>query len=280
MGLTASQRGQKQMVKTKSHTVIDTGRILFLPVCEIRPNPAQPRRVFDRIGLQELAASIEQYGVLQPLTVRRHGADYELVAGERRLRAARMAGLYDVPCVLVSVDEESSGMLALVENLQRRDLDFIEEAQGIARLMRRYGLSQEQTAAKLGKSQSAVANKLRLLRLPPSVLEKLREGALTERHARALLRLTSEQQQLSAVALIRENGWTVARTEQYIDSLLRPEPPRRELGSFLLRDARIFLNTVQHHLKLVQSAGIAARSEQTETEDEVILTICIPKSRR
>lgn len=268
------------MLKSKSKSVIDSGRVLFLPVCEIRPNPAQPRRVFDRIGLQELAASIEQFGILQPLSVRKRGAYFELVAGERRLRAARMAGLYDVPCILVSVDEESSGMLALVENLQRRDLDFIEQAQGIARLMQRYGLNQEQTAAKLGKSQSAVANKLRLLRLPPSVLEALRAAGLTERHARALLRLSSEQQQLHAVELIREGGWTVSKTEQYIDALLRPEPPKRALGSFLLRDARIFLNTVQHHLKLVQTAGIDAKSEQTETETEVILTISIPKSRR
>ena len=144
--------------------LLETGKILYLPAAQIRPNPGQPRKIFDPAGLQELAASIAEYGIVQPLTVRRRDGFYELVAGERRLRAARMAGLREVPCILLSVDEAQSGMVALVENLQRRDLDYIEEAEGLARLMRLYGLSQEQAAQRVGKSQSAVANKLRLLR--------------------------------------------------------------------------------------------------------------------
>ena len=155
------------MAKLKTKSLLESGRVLFVPVGSIRPNPSQPRRVFDQSALQELAASIAQYGILQPLTVRRAAGALELVAGERRLRAAKLAGLSEVPCILVSVDNESSGMLALVENLQRRDLDFIEEAEGLARLMRQYGLNQEQAARRVGKSQSAVANKLRLLRHSP-----------------------------------------------------------------------------------------------------------------
>ena len=134
------------MARKKSPSVLASGRVVYLPTARIRPNPAQPRTIFDTAGLQELAASIRQYGVLQPLTVRKQNGVYELVAGERRLRAARLAGLAEVPCLVACVDEASSGMLALVENLQRRDLDYIEQAEGLARLMQQYHLSQEQAA--------------------------------------------------------------------------------------------------------------------------------------
>ena len=201
----------------KLKTYMETGRVVFLPLRSIRPNPAQPRRVFEQAGLQELAASILQHGILQPLSVRRVGTSYELIAGERRLRAAKIAGLEEVPCLLMSMDESQSGVAALVENLQRRDLDFIEEAQGLSRLMQLGGLSQEQAAMKVGKSQSAVANKLRLLRHSPPVLEALRTAGLTERHARALLKLPKEEAKLEAIAVIVERGYTVARTERYVD---------------------------------------------------------------
>ena len=211
------------MPKTRSPSVLGSGRVLYLPTARIRPNPMQPRKHFDTGGLQELAGSIRQYGVLQPLTVRKAGGAYELVAGERRLRAARLAGLTEVPCLLADVDEEASGMLALVENLQRRDLDYIEEAEGLQKLMQQYHLSQEQAARRIGKSQSAVANKLRILRHPPSVLQALREHHLTERHARALLRLPDEEERLRVIGLIVQGEWTVAKTEQYIDArLVRP----------------------------------------------------------
>ena len=186
----------------KLKTYMETGRVVFLPVRSIRPNPAQPRKVFEQTGLQELAASILQHGILQPLSVRRVGTSYELIAGERRLRAAKIAGLEEVPCLLMSMDEGQSGIAALVENLQRRDLDFIEEAEGLSRLMQLGGLSQEQAALRVGKSQSAVANKLRLLRHSPPVLEALRAAGLTERHARALLKLPQEEQKLAAIAVI------------------------------------------------------------------------------
>ena len=268
------------MPKTRSPSVLGSGRVLYLPTARIRPNPLQPRRHFDAAGLQELAESIRQYGVLQPLSVRKTDGAYELVAGERRLRAARLAGLDEVPCLLVSACEEVSGMLALVENLQRRDLDYMEEAAGIQRLMQQYHLSQEQAARRIGKSQSAVANKLRILRHPPSVLQALRENHLTERHARALLKLPDEAERLRVIGLIAQGEWTVAKTEQYIDSLLAPRTPqRRELGGFVLRDVRLFLNSIDHQLDLVRAAGVGASRERQETEQEIVLTIRIPKSK-
>ncbi len=262
----------------KGKTCYESGRVLFVPPEAIRPNPSQPRRVFDQTGLQELAASIVQYGVLQPLTVRRRDGGFELVAGERRLRAARMAGLGEVPCILLGVDEAESGMIAMVENLQRRDLDFIEEAQGLARLMRLYDLSQEQAAAKVGKSQSAVANKLRILRLSPQVLQALRVNNLSERHARALLRLNSEAEQLAVVEEVVRRQLNVAKTEQYIEALLaKKNAPKQGLRKFLVRDVRLFLNSLNRNLEIIKNAGIAADCGKEETDDEIVLTIRIPK---
>ena len=204
----------------KLKTYMETGRVVFLPARSIRPNPAQPRKVFRADALEELSDSIRQHGLLQPLSVRRSGSGYELIAGERRLRAAQMAGLAEIPCIIMQMDDRESGMAAMIENLQRQDLDFIEEAQGIANLMSLFGMSQEQTARMLGKSQSAVANKLRILRHSETVLSALRETGLTERHARALLRLPEENRRLEAIGEISRQSMSVARAEKYIESLL------------------------------------------------------------
>ncbi len=261
--------------------LMESGRILYLPTEQLRPNPSQPRKIFDSDGLQELAASIQNYGILQPLTVRRRNGEYELVAGERRLRAAKLAGLTEVPCILLTVDEQLSSMVALVENLQRRDLDYIEEAEGLARLMRQYGLNQEQAAAKVGKSQSAVANKLRLLRHSPAVLAALRENGLSERHARALLRLPTEQERMAALAVIVKQQMNVAKTEEYIEALLtkkkQPEEPKKGIRKLIVRDVRLFLNSVNHSLDLIRGAGIRAEASQEETDSEIVLTIRLPK---
>ena len=260
--------------------LLESGRILYLPVGQIHPNPSQPRKIFDADGLQERAGSIRTYGILQPLTVRRRNGEYELVAGERRLRAAKIAGMTEVPCILLTVDEEQSGMVALVENLQRRDLDYIEEAQGLARLMRQYGLNQEQAAARVGKSQSAVANKLRLLRHSPAVLSALRENGLSERHARALLRLPTEEERLAALAVVIRQQMNVAKTEEYIDSLLarkRQPEPKKGIRKLIVRDVRLFINSVNHNLDLIRGAGIRAEASQEETESEIVLTIRLPK---
>ena len=257
--------------------LFESNKVVFLPVAAIAPNPGQPRRHFSRAGLEELAASIAEHGVLQPLSVRRGEGGYELISGERRLRAARMAGLTEVPCILVAADEQESSVLALVENLQRRDLDFVEEALALSRLIQTCRLSQEEAARKLGKSQSAVANKLRLLRLPPEVLALLREKGFTERHARALLRLEGAEQQAAAARAVVDRGLTVARTEEYVERLLHPAPAARRKPTIVLRDVRLFLNTVSRGLSLMQRAGVQADCRQEDTGEAIRLTITIPK---
>ena len=256
----------------KLKTYMETGRVIFLPARTIRPNPAQPRQVFGEEALEELAESISQHGILQPLSVRRIGTGYELIAGERRLRAAQMAGLTEIPCIVMNMDEQESTMAAMVENLQRQDLDFVEEATGIARLMELCAMSQEQAARILGKSQSAVANKLRILRHSPQVLSALRQGKLTERHARALLKLEDEGEKLRAIAVIARLGMSVARTEKYIEEL-RNEQSEKMPGV----NVGAFLNSLHQALQKIQASGISAISEQRETEDKIVLTITIPK---
>ncbi len=256
----------------KLKTYMETGRVVFLPPRSIRPNPAQPRTVFREQPLQELAESIRRHGILQPLSVRKMGVQYELIAGERRLRAAILAGLTEIPCIVMHMDDKESGMTALVENLQRQDLDFIEEAKGISCLMEQWDMSQEQVARTIGKSQSAVANKLRILRHSPQVLEALRQAQLTERHARALLKLPTEAQKIAAIVTVAELGMGVARTERYIEQLLadRAEKPPRT-------NVKVFLNNLTQSLAKIQQSGIPAVSERRETEDQIVLTITIPK---
>ena len=256
----------------KLKTYMETGRVVFLPARAIRPNPSQPRKVFREEALAELAESIRQHGILQPLSVRRVGTSYELIAGERRLRAAQQGGLTEIPCIIMNMDDRESGMAAMVENLQRQDLDFIEEARGISCLMEQWSMSQEQVARILGKSQSAVANKLRILRHSPKVLTALREGGLTERHARALLKLPQESQKLAAISVICRMNMSVARTERYIEQLLSEEEvraPKVNVGAFL--------NNLHQSLQRIQLSGVAAVSRRLETDREIVVTITIPK---
>ena len=257
--------------------IFDGGKVLFLPVEDISPNPDQPRRVFSQPELEELAASIRALGVLQPLTVRRREGQWELVAGERRLRAAKLAGLSQVPCLSVQVDSQSSSLLALVENVQRRDLDFWEEALALRQILDTYHLSQEELARRVGRSQSAVANKLRLLKLPDEALALLRAHGATERHARALLRLDSPERQLEAAEQVTARGLTVAQTEALVEQLLGDSPRRRKKPTFILKDVRLFLNTLSRSLELVRSAGVDARCRRQDTDDEILLTIRISR---
>lgn len=252
-------------------------QVLDLPINSIRPNPNQPRREFVPEELAELSLSIAQFGILQPLSVRQTGSGWELIAGERRLRAAELAGLLSVPCLPVDVDEESSALLALVENLQRKDLDVWEEAAALRQLIDRFHLSQEEAAQRVGKSQSAVANKLRLLRLPEDVIVTLRENHLSERHARALLRLDSPDIQRTALEHILKHHLNVAKSEEYIDRLCRKPEPRKAAPIYRFRDVRLFLNTIKRSLAVMQSAGVAAHCGREETDSEITLTIHIPK---
>lgn len=257
-------------------------------ISEIVRNPNQPRRYFDPEAIATLAESIRQYGVLNPLTVRRTAnGGYELVAGERRLRAARVAGLTDVPCLLINADGEDSSVIALVENLQRRDLDFFEEANGFKRLIEQFGLTQEEAARKVGKTQSAVANKLRLLRLSQQNMELIRCNNLTERHARALLRLNDEADRINVTNYIIEHELNVSRTEEYIDEFLKAkensqpvvEPESGKHVVRLFKDVRFFLNTLNRAVGVMVDAGIGATVKQQESDDGLTLTICIPHAK-
>lgn len=238
------------------------GSIVYLAVDAIAPSAVQPRQNFSPAQLEELSRSIAEYGVLSPLTVRPRQGGYELVAGERRLRAARMAGLSEVPCIIMELD--------------------LEEARGIAQLIRLFGLSQEECARRLGKSQSAVANKLRLLRLPEDVLNAMRNAGLTERHGRALLRLETPQEQREALAYILSRDLNVAATDAYIERLLEAKtaPESEQQKTFILKDVRVFLNTISHSLDLMKQGGIDAGMHRQETDEALILTINIPKARR
>ncbi|MBR0446827.1 MAG: ParB/RepB/Spo0J family partition protein [Oscillospiraceae bacterium] len=256
----------------KIRTYMETGRVIFLPVKQLHANPAQPRSVFREDALQELCESIRKHGILQPLSVRRTPGGYQIICGERRLRAGILAGLSEVPCIVMNMTDQESGMAALVENLQRENLDFIEEAKGISLLISQWSMSQEQAARVLGKSQSSIANKLRLLRHSAPVLDTLRQHSLTERHARALLKLEDEKIKLQVIEHIARMGLSVTRTEQYIDDLLKSgekKPPRANVD--------LFLKTVTQNLSRIQESGVAAISERRETDSQIVLTITIPK---
>ena len=239
----------------KLKTYMETGRVVFVPAKAVVPNPAQPRKHFEESALAELTESIRRHGILQPLSVRRVGTNYELIAGERRLRAGIRAGLTEIPCIVMSMEDEESGWVALVENLQRQDLHFLEEARGIGALMESGGMSQEQAARFLGKSQSAVANKLRILRHSPQVLELLQKSGLTERHARALLKLKDDSQKINAIAEILRLNMSVAQTEKYIEKCLsgqKEAEPKKKLGTFL--------NGITRYLQRMQAQGVPAKT--------------------
>ena len=257
----------------KLKTYMETGRVIFLPARIIRPNPEQPRRYFKESALEELTDSIRRHGILQPLSVRRVGNSYELIAGERRLRAAQKAGLTEIPCIVMTMDQQESGIAAMVENLQRQDLDFIEEARGIARLMEHWCLSQEHTAQILGRSQSSIANKMRILKHSEPVLDALRQGELTERHARALLKLPTEGQKLQAIATIVKLQMNVSKAEQYIQSLLQ-----QPVSKTPKPNVTAFIRGLTQSLSKIQNAGVKAVSERRETEKEIVLTITFPKT--
>ena len=265
-------------MQATKNTLYQSNRIHMLPIERISPNPRQPRRHFPEQPLRELADSIREHGVLQPLSVQKTPTGYILIAGERRLRAAGLAGLTHVPCILVRASAQDSALLALVENLQRSDLHYLEEAAAISKLITTYGMSQEEAAKRLGRSQPAVANKLRLLRLSPACGELLRKYGLTERHARALLRLEDFDRQLAAARQVVGDGLTVAQTEALVDGmLLSKASPARKRPTFVIKDVRLFLNTITRSLDVMRSAGVDAQCCRQDSEKEILLTIHIPR---
>lgn len=256
--------------------------ILDIPIIKIRPNKSQPRKQFAESDLQSLSQSIAENGILQPLTVRKVSAsEYELIAGERRLRASVMAGLRKVPCIVVKCSDKESAVYALLENLQRADLGIFEEARGISRLIRRYGLTQEQAARKIGKTQSAVANKLRLLRLSAEEQEWIENAGLSERHARSLLRLDDENIRREALSKVISDNLNVKQTETLVSILLNnaPKQHKRSNSKAVIKDFRIFENTIYKAVDAMRLAGINAQTNQADNDNFIEYTIRIPKAQ-
>lgn len=263
----------------------DDNKVITIPTISIRPNRTQPRKNFDEDDLKSLSRSIVQNGILQPLTVRKiNQTEYELVAGERRLRAAIMAGLTKVPCVVMRCTDKESAVFALIENIQRKDLGMFEQARGIARLIRKYGLTQEQAAIQLGKKQSTIANKLRLLRLTFEEQEWIISASLSERHARALLRIDDEVLRREALSRVISDNLNVVQTEAYVTDVLmrRTATPSdvKQKGEkkIVVKDVRIFVNTINKAVDTMRLSGINATSCKSETDDYIEYTVKIPKA--
>ncbi len=251
-------------------------KVIRVETDKIEPNPYQPRREFDDI--EGLAQSIKQNGILQPLTVRRVENGFQLVAGERRLRAAKLLEMPFVPCIEITITERNSAVMALIENIQRKDLSFFDEAEAIAKLIDFYGMTQEDAAIKLGKSQPAIANKLRLLKLDKSLREKISEYGLTERHARALLKLPDTEKQLAAAEYISTHGLNVEASERYIENLLEKEHDLASIRkrSAVFKDVRLFVNTINKAVEMMKAAGINADSKKIRSEDYIEYIVKIP----
>lgn len=259
--------------------------ISYLSIDCIRPNPYQPRKQFSKGALEELCESIKQYGVIQPINVRKmSNNNYELVAGERRLRAAMMAGLKEIPAIVITINDNDSAVMALIENLQREDLSYMEEAEGYNNLINDHGFTQEELAQKIGKSQSTIANKIRLLRLPPIVKKILSDNNLTERHARSLLKLHDEQLQLKVLKHVCERGLNVKRTEELVERAIekftrqeKDKTPERKFTK-AIKDIRIFINTIRQAIDLMKKSGVNAKAAQIDRGEYVEFIIRIPKN--
>ena len=267
----------KMGILGKKHKEI--GKVVLLPLNHIVSNPNQPRKYFDTEAIQELSRSIAQNGLLQPVTVRRLPGDrYELIAGERRTMAFRSLGEEYIPGIVEEYTGGQSAVMALVENLQRKNLNYFEEAVGIATLMEELGLSQMQVSQKLGKAQSTVANKLRLLKYPPELREKMLAASLTERHARALLKISDDQMLENLVEHIIINQLNVEQTERYIENLSSERKRSRSTRIFVVKDMRIFQNTIHKAVDLMCKSGINVDMATAESEEFLEYTLKIPKS--
>jgi len=255
--------------------------LLYLSPENIAPNPSQPRTLFDEEELQGLSESIKKNGIIQPLAVRKiKSGEFELISGERRLRAAKMVGLLKVPCVLLDVDEKKSAVLSLIENLQRQDLTYFEEAEAIYKLICVWGITQQEAAERLGKAQSTLANKLRLLRLTCEQRERISKVQLTERHARALLVITDNKQRDEVLDEIILKGFNVAETESYIAKLIsQKEVPPQKRKQLIVRDVRLFINTINRAIDMMRQSGLDAQSAKSETETHIEYIVSIPKTR-
>ena len=241
---------------------LDKNEIKYLELSLITPNPFQPRRVFDPTHLDELAQSIREFGILQPILVRKIGTGYELVAGERRFRASQKVGLKTIPAIIKNLSDKEVAEMALIENLQREDLNYFEEAEGYAKLIKEFGVTQDEIAKRMGKGQSTVANKLRLLNIHPNVRKEISINVITERHARALLKLNDTKSQLKALNEIYSKNLNVRQTDEFVEQLLinnekEIKEKRKMKMTKIFKDMRIFLNTIRGAVQTIKEIGRA-----------------------
>jgi ParB family chromosome partitioning protein len=262
-------------------------KISEIPLGQIVRNPFQPRREFDEKEIEELAASIENYGLIQPIVVREQGKGYQIIAGERRYRACHYLGLKEIPAIIEEMDDEQMAAVSLIENLQRRELNYFEEASAYSILINVFGMTQEEVARKVGKSQSAVANKMRLLKLSEPVRSYINTGTVSERHARALLRLQSGEAQMDVLQKIYEKDLTVKETEEMVErlreNLITPENKGRnnhQAVSIFIKDARIFVNTIKETVRRAKQTGVDMSMQEKEDEQNYEIVIRIAKRSR
>ena len=253
-------------------------KVVLIPAAEIVPNPAQPRVDFNDKELQSLAESIRENGILQPISVRRSSSgSYELISGERRLKAAQLVGMEQVPCIVIDTSDRQSAVFALLENIQRQDLNCFEEAKALEALINEWNITQEEAASRLGMAQSTVANKIRLLKLPEEAAQIIADNNLSERHARALLKLKDPDRQIAAAAWIAEQNLNVVQTEKYIESLLiEPKEPQIKRKRLIVKDIRLFLNTINNAIDTMKQAGIPAQAQKKQEDDYIEYVVKIP----
>lgn len=274
-------RNREEVLKAR----LEYGRVHTIEVGRICANPAQPRKNFEDEAILRLADSLRQYGMLQPLSVRRimdddqlDGGLFQLVAGERRLRAAVMIGMTHVPCLIINADSKKSAELAIIENIQRENLNMFEQANAIAALIRIYDMTQEQIASKLCCSQSSIANKLRILRLSPKERDTIIGHAMTERHARAFLRIADPVKRAEIVDIAATKNLNVSATEELVEKEINSVNLSRGKHKTVIKDLRLFYNSIDKAVTTLKSAGIRATSTKSDGGDEITLTIKITKN--
>jgi ParB family transcriptional regulator, chromosome partitioning protein len=281
---------EEQVEQNEVHVTTDqptvTEEVTKLPIEQITPNRFQPRTVFDDEKIEELSRTIHTHGVIQPIVVRPYEDGYEIIAGERRYRAMKKLNWTEVPAIIRHLNDKETASIALIENLQREELTAVEEALAYQQLLELHSLTQEALAQRLGKGQSTVANKLRLLKLPQFVQTAILNRELSERHARALIAIKDEQLQMQLIEATKENDWNVRQLEQQIQILLAPlepeEKPKKEkpLRKAISKDVRIALNTIKQSLTMVSKSGISVKTEEEDTEDYYQITVKIPKHKK
>lgn len=272
---------RKGIFRIKDDSPACDSNIVSVPVDKIAANPNQPRKVFYDEAIEELCGSIKEYGVLQPIILKASGDTYTIIAGERRYRAAVMAGLKEIPAIIRDMEDQEAALISLVENLQREDLNFIEEAKAYKSLMDDFGLTQIEIAEKVNKKQSTISNKIRILSLPPDIQEKMISNRLTERHARALLKLTDDQDRQKVTDRVISNGLNVKQTEKLIEEvLLKKEEAIRKKNKINYISYKIYLNTLRKAFSQIKEMEKNAKFTQKDKGDFLEVTILLPKSDR